>query len=92
MIAALPPPLPSMACTKGNYPNPLNAVTTTEFEIACDSDAELSIYDISGRKVGTMIGSAEYQQGRKIAIIGQHFIRAVCFRLPPGSPPSFCTD
>jgi hypothetical protein len=49
------PPLPSAACIKGNYPNPFNASTTIEYEIAFGSEVELSIYDILGRKVTTLI-------------------------------------
>jgi hypothetical protein len=38
-----------------NYPNPFNTATTIEYEIAFGSEVELSIYDVLGRKVTTLI-------------------------------------
>jgi type IX secretion system substrate protein len=38
-----------------NYPNPFNGVTTIPFELQKDGNVEISIYDILGRKVKTLI-------------------------------------
>lgn len=40
---------------KQNYPNPFNPVTTIDYIITADSDVEISVYDINGRKVKTLI-------------------------------------
>lgn len=38
-----------------NYPNPFNPATTIAFEIAKDANVKLSIYDILGKRVATLI-------------------------------------
>ncbi len=38
-----------------NYPNPFNAKTNIEFELLEDSRVELSVYDITGAKVTTLV-------------------------------------
>lgn len=40
-----------------NYPNPFNPVTSIEFDIAKQSAVELSIYNVTGRKVETPVNS-----------------------------------
>jgi hypothetical protein len=44
-----------------NYPNPFNPTTTIEFSISSGSHINLSIYDISGRLVSTLVN--EYRPG-----------------------------
>ncbi|MBD3170302.1 MAG: T9SS type A sorting domain-containing protein, partial [candidate division Zixibacteria bacterium] len=39
----------------GNRPNPFNAQTTIEFSVAEDGDVELSIYNIAGQKIETLV-------------------------------------
>lgn len=39
----------------GNYPNPFNAQTTIEFNLNEESSAKLSIFDINGRAIATLI-------------------------------------
>jgi len=45
-----------------NYPNPFNPITTIEFSIQHDSHIELSIYNIKGQKVITLINE-QMQEG-----------------------------
>ena len=39
---------------KANYPNPFNPTTTIEFSLQCDSEINLSIYNINGQKIKTL--------------------------------------
>jgi len=39
----------------GNYPNPFNPTTTIVFELLAESDINLSIYNISGQLIKTML-------------------------------------
>jgi flagellar hook assembly protein FlgD len=38
-----------------NYPNPFNAQTNIDFDLDKDSRVELSVYDITGAKVTTLV-------------------------------------
>lgn len=69
-----------------NYPNPFNPDTNIRFNIASETDVELSIYNIKGQKVRTLCkqklesGNYEYTwKGRdnsnKVAASGIYFIR-----------------
>lgn len=46
---------PSDFVLKQNYPNPFNPSTTIEFTIKKESEVNLSIYDVLGRKVITLV-------------------------------------
>ena len=47
--------LPEVARLKHNYPNPFNSSTTILFDIPVQDHVKLSIYDMLGRNVGTLI-------------------------------------
>ena len=42
---------------RGSYPNPFNPTTTIEYYLASDAKVTLAIYDVSGRRVRTLISS-----------------------------------
>ncbi len=50
-----------------NYPNPFNAQTTIKYGIPTSSDVLLEIYDITGRKLETLL--SEYQEAGEHQII-----------------------
>ena len=47
--------IPESAISLNNYPNPFNPETTISFSISNDSKVNLSIYNIRGQKVRTLI-------------------------------------
>jgi hypothetical protein len=49
------PNAPSSFALSQNYPNPFNARTNIEFELLEDSRVEISVYDITGAKVATLV-------------------------------------
>ena len=42
---------------KGNYPNPFNPLTTIAFDLPTDGRVKMDIFNITGRKVATLIDS-----------------------------------
>jgi len=50
-----------------NYPNPFNPVTHITYDVAKPGFVELTIFDVLGRRVRTLIAE-EHQQGRYVAI------------------------
>ncbi len=47
--------LPQEFALNANYPNPFNPSTTISYQLSANSQVELSIYDMSGKKVMTLI-------------------------------------
>jgi hypothetical protein len=47
--------LPVRFAIRQNYPNPFNAATTIKYELPYQSRVTIVIYDILGRKVGTLV-------------------------------------
>jgi hypothetical protein len=39
----------------GNYPNPFNPLTNIVFELAQTSEVQLAVYDVTGRRVATLV-------------------------------------
>jgi hypothetical protein len=56
--------LPTSTTLMQNYPNPFNSSTNISFYLANESRVELSIYDLLGRKVTTLI-SGNLQAGQQ---------------------------
>ena len=61
------PALPANTCLFPNYPNPFNPETVISYQLSVVSDVELSIFDLLGRKVRTLV-----QQPRPA---GSHAVR-----------------
>ncbi|MEL6820622.1 MAG: T9SS type A sorting domain-containing protein, partial [Calditrichota bacterium] len=49
------PVVPSELLLHQNYPNPFNPSTTIAFDLAVASEVTLTVYDIQGRKVATLL-------------------------------------
>ncbi len=50
--------VPSTTALNQNYPNPFNASTTISFNIAKAGDVNLSVYNLSGQKIETLLDEA----------------------------------
>ncbi len=51
--------LPNKSYLIGNYPNPFNAETTIQYSLDRRSQVNLSIYDLLGRKINTLVDASE---------------------------------
>jgi len=50
--------LPETLALEGNYPNPFRGQTTLRFALPEATDVTLSVYDVRGRKVATLVDRA----------------------------------
>jgi len=48
-------PIPAKFHLENNYPNPFNPTTTIEYSIPEDSDVTISIYDLNGKLIQTLV-------------------------------------
>ena len=49
------PSIPDHFSLSQNYPNPFNPTTTISYQLPTDSKVELSIYDMNGHKITSLI-------------------------------------
>ena len=63
-VATEPNELPEGYALHQNYPNPFNPATTIQYELGTTADVTLTVYDVLGREVMTLV------DGRQVA--GQH--------------------
>lgn len=52
--------LPNTVSLKGNFPNPFNPETSIAYTLSHDSQVILSVYDLSGRLVETLVDGQQY--------------------------------
>ncbi|MBN1466342.1 T9SS type A sorting domain-containing protein [candidate division KSB1 bacterium] len=64
-VAASPAPSPEGYQLAQNYPNPFNPATTIAFTLPSQSHAQLTIYDLQGRVIATLV-DAELPAGEHI--------------------------
>ena len=46
-----------------NYPNPFNPTTTIAYEVPDEAPVEITVYDILGRKISTLVNDASHRAG-----------------------------
>ena len=61
------PELPSTATLTSNYPNPFTHATTIEYALPASGHVHLSIYDVLGREVATLVDDIRHT-GRHAAV------------------------
>ncbi|NOZ04505.1 MAG: T9SS type A sorting domain-containing protein [FCB group bacterium] len=49
------PALPGKFGLHQNYPNPFNPVTTIQYDIPVTGEVQLTVYDVSGREIATLV-------------------------------------
>ena len=60
-----------------NYPNPFNPTTMISYQLTCNSDVELALYNVLGEKLMTLVN--EYQ------MVGNHKVELNLSHLPSGT-------
>ena len=51
--------MPSRVELTGNYPNPFNPSTVIRYKLPELADVELSVYDLLGRRVSTLVAASQ---------------------------------
>jgi len=57
--------IPATAALQANWPNPFNAGTNIVFDLSQPSKVSLSVFDITGRKVATLVNGSQ-EAGRQM--------------------------
>lgn len=55
MTDVKPIDLPEICTLEQNYPNPFNPMTSINFHLSANTHVDLSIYDVKGKKIATLI-------------------------------------
>lgn len=71
--------LPTEFALAQNYPNPFNPVTKIMFKIAVPSDVRLTIFDINGKEVQTLLNEKKSPGVYKVTWDGAGFTSGVYF-------------
>jgi len=57
---------------KQNYPNPFNPETTIDYTLVKDSKVSLTVYDVLGRKIKTLVSTRQRAGNRKAVWNGRN--------------------
>ena len=71
--------LPVAFALRQNYPNPFNPTTIINYELPITNDVELSIYDLLGQKVATLVSEKQNAGYHQIEWDASHFSSGVYF-------------
>jgi hypothetical protein len=55
LIASVESELPDIFCLNAAYPNPFNSTTTISFTLPFEMQTSLTVYDVTGRQVATLV-------------------------------------
>lgn len=77
---------PKAFALEQNYPNPFNPTTTIAYQLASFSDVKLEVFDVLGRKVGTLVNSRQAAGTYRVNFNASHLASGVYFyRLQAGN-------
>ena len=71
--------IPKQILLHQNYPNPFNPITSITFELPVDSDVQLSIYNLTGKKVRTLIHEIKETGKHTIQLNGNNLSSGIYF-------------
>jgi len=85
-VDAIEPSLPTIEESKPegfilhqNYPNPFNPVTMIKYQLAISNYVDLSIYNLCGQKVSTLVSERQPAGNHKIIWDGRGFTAGVYY-------------
>jgi plastocyanin len=73
------PAMPGNYELSQNYPNPFNAQTTIKYDLLVDSEITLSVYDLVGRKIETLVAGEQTAGHHEISWDASAFPSGVYF-------------
>ncbi|MBK7105997.1 MAG: T9SS type A sorting domain-containing protein [Ignavibacteriae bacterium] len=62
-----------------NYPNPFNPITTIKYSVSVKSYIRLSVYDILGREVSTLVNESKHAGNYEIEFDASHLASGIYF-------------
>jgi len=71
--------LPDGYALRQNYPNPFNPVTTIQYELGAVDHISITVYDVLGRKVTTLVDGTQVAGPHQIAFDGSSLASGVYF-------------
>jgi len=74
-----PIPLPAKISLAQNYPNPFNPITTIRYALPESGDVTLTVYDISGRRVSTLVKTYQTEGNHTAQFNGNEFPSGMYF-------------
>ena len=67
-----PPHIPQTLYLSQNYPNPFNPTSTIEYGIPSRDHVNISLYDLNGRKIETMVNSVHRAGYYTLTLVSDH--------------------
>ncbi len=78
--------LPTTFSLYQNYPNPFNPTTTIQYELPVQSEVQLSVYDMTGRRVAILVNGTVQSGRHSVQFDGTQLASGVyMYRLTAGS-------
>jgi hypothetical protein len=71
--------LPTEYTLRQNYPNPFNPTTTIRYELPKESFVQLSIYNVLGQEVQTLVNTTEQPGEKAVQFEGSNFSTGIYF-------------
>ncbi|MBU1881556.1 T9SS type A sorting domain-containing protein, partial [bacterium] len=71
--------IPSSSLLRGNFPNPFNPTTAISYQLSAFSNVNLTVYDISGRKVMTLVDGKREAGSHQVTFDGSDFASGIYF-------------